>query len=157
MNRSFEYKGQLNKKMINHNNPTWKGDMAGKIALHGWTRRRIPKPQLCQSCNQKPAYDLANKSGLYKRDLSDWIWLCRKCHMESDGRMGNLKRNPKLSLEEKKKRKKDYYLNIKLDPVKLQAKKEASRRYYQKRSKQCFMRYHPDHETKEEKREKWHH
>lgn len=31
--------------------------------------------------------DLANKSGKYLRDLSDWWYLCRKCHMTIDGRI----------------------------------------------------------------------
>lgn len=26
----------------------------------------------------------ANKSGLYKKDLDDWIYLCPKCHYEYD-------------------------------------------------------------------------
>jgi hypothetical protein len=70
------------------NNPMWKGDNVDKGgSLHEWVGNRIPKPQFCENCKQRPPYDLANKSGLYKRDLSDWEWLCRKCHMESDGRL----------------------------------------------------------------------
>lgn len=39
---------------------------------------------------EKPTYDLANITGNYTRDFSNWKYLCRKCHMKSDGRM-NLK------------------------------------------------------------------
>jgi hypothetical protein len=98
-----EYKSNLNPKMANENNPRWVGDkIKCRVALHNWVRRRIPKPELCQRCQQKPSFDLANKTGIYSRDLNNWEWLCRKCHMNSDGRMNNLKRNPKLSPEEKK-------------------------------------------------------
>lgn len=82
-------------------NPMWKGENVGYLALHDWIKRRFPKPELCQKCQKNEPYDLANK-GIYSRDLNNWEWLCRKCHMESDGRMNNLKRNPKLSPEEKK-------------------------------------------------------
>jgi hypothetical protein len=69
------------------NNPAWKGDKVGLTALHNWVRRRLLKPKLCQECGKKPPYDLANKSGKYLRDLSDWEYLCRSCHMIKDGRL----------------------------------------------------------------------
>ena len=72
-------------------NPEWKGDNVGYIAIHDWVRRRLLKPKLCPKCDVRPAYDLANISGNYIRNLNDWQWLCRHCHMESDGRMHNLK------------------------------------------------------------------
>jgi len=50
-------------------------------------KRKLTKPKLCQDCKKKPPYDLANISQEYKRDLSDWEWLCRKCHMKKDGRL----------------------------------------------------------------------
>jgi hypothetical protein len=55
-------------------------------SLHAFMRRRLPKPELCVICNIRKAKDLANISGGYKRELSDWEWLCRKCHMIKDGR-----------------------------------------------------------------------
>lgn len=62
-----------------------------KDALHVYMRRRIPKPEFCEICHEKPPYDLANVSQKYKRKKSDWVWLCRSCHMDSDGRKHNLK------------------------------------------------------------------
>ena len=41
----------------------------------------------CQ--NHSKVYDLANK-GIYNRNFDNWEWLCRKCHMLSDGRLENL-------------------------------------------------------------------
>lgn len=72
-------------------NPLWKGDRVGYGSLHEWVKRRIPKPIFCSECRKLPPKDLANKSGEYKRDLSDWEWLCRKCHMKKDGRLSNLR------------------------------------------------------------------
>jgi hypothetical protein len=74
---------------ISENNGMWKGNEVGYSQLHVWIRTRIPKPELCPRCNQRPPHDLANK-GVYNRDLNNWEWLCRKCHMNSDGRMKNL-------------------------------------------------------------------
>jgi len=78
----------------------WKGDAVGYCALHEWVKNRLKKPELCEKCNKRKAYDLANKSGQYKRDLSDWEWLCRRCHMEIDGRLKkNLFRNKKIRVK----------------------------------------------------------
>lgn len=72
-------------------NINWKGDKAGRIAQHRWIRDRKPKPALCVRCNERKPFDLANISGTYKRDVDDYEWLCRKCHMVDDNRM--IKRN----------------------------------------------------------------
>ena len=40
----------------------------------------------CENCKQNFPYDLANK-GIYNRDLRNWKWLCRRCHMLEDGRL----------------------------------------------------------------------
>lgn len=67
-------------------NPAWAGDKVSYGALHSWVRRNKPRPDLCEFCFHPPR-DLANKSGEYKRDLDDWEWLCRTCHMATDGRL----------------------------------------------------------------------
>ena len=77
--------GHLSEKNVN-----WKGDKVGYIALHEWVTRRFKKTKLCQNCKERSPFDLANKSGKYKRDIRDWKWLCRRCHMLEDGRMKNL-------------------------------------------------------------------
>ena len=78
-------------KIRGEKNHSWKGDKVGRIALHEWIRNRKPKPIFCEKCNLKYALDLANISQKYKRELSDWNWLCRRCHMVEDGRIKNLK------------------------------------------------------------------
>lgn len=92
LKHSDESKERLRKSKLEENNPMWKGDNVGFYALHEWIKSRLPKTKLCQICNFKPPYDLANVSGKYLRDLTDWQWLCRKCHMESDKRIDGLKK-----------------------------------------------------------------
>ena len=72
--------------------PFWKGNDVGYARLHAWAINKINKPGSCPSCNRKVRLDLANISQEYKRDVTDWEWLCRRCHMLKDGRMDNLKR-----------------------------------------------------------------
>lgn len=83
--------GWLNKNM--ELNPQWKGDNVGNGALHSWIKRHKPKPELCENCKKVPPYDLANISGKYLRDTKDYKWMCRKCHMEEDGRLNNFKKS----------------------------------------------------------------
>ncbi len=72
-------------------NGQWKGKKVGYHSLHEWIKNHKPKPEFCEECKKVKPYDLANISGEYKRDLNDYEWLCRKCHMKKDGRMQNLK------------------------------------------------------------------
>jgi len=76
-------------------NPNWKGNWVGYNGLHGWVRRNKPKPEFCECCEERQPYDLANISGKYKRDVNDYEWLCRRCHMTKDERMKNLKERGK--------------------------------------------------------------
>lgn len=76
-------------KQLGERNHGWKGDDVGYKALHTWLRRRLPKPSKCGRCDAPPL-DLANVSGEYKRDIADWEWLCRRCHMKTDGRLAQL-------------------------------------------------------------------
>lgn len=66
--------------------PNWKGDKVGKPALHNWVEKNLGKPKKCEKCGTEKAkiYDWSNISQKYKRDLSDWQRLCRKCHTEYD-------------------------------------------------------------------------
>lgn len=77
----------LKGKMSNQAHPCWKGDKVGYNALHTWIRKNKSKPKLCEECKVKPPKDVANISGLYKRDINDFEWICRKCHFNGDGRL----------------------------------------------------------------------
>lgn len=63
----------------------------GYSHLHWCMRQKIPMPQFCERCSEKPPQDLANKSQLYKPETDDWEYLCRKCHMDGDGRNDKLR------------------------------------------------------------------
>lgn len=69
-------------------NPAWKGEKAGYTPKHIWIKKNKPKPALCEYCKVKPPYDLANLTHTYKRDINDYKWLCRGCHMKYDYKMG---------------------------------------------------------------------
>lgn len=81
-----KYKG-LNQA---ESNGMWKGDQVGYGAIHDWARYHIEKPSKCSRCGKSGWIDLANISQKYLRDLTDWEWLCRKCHMLSDNRLNKL-------------------------------------------------------------------
>ena len=72
-------------------NINWKGSNVSYISLHQWVRTNKPIPLCCEKCGKKKSLDAANISGEYKRDLRDWCYLCRSCHMKDDGRINNLK------------------------------------------------------------------
>jgi len=79
-------KGIIGTYLENEKNSQWRGDEVGYYALHDWVRRRFHKNMLCEICgaDDKKVYHLANKSGEYKRDLSDWMRLCVSCHKKYD-------------------------------------------------------------------------
>jgi hypothetical protein len=80
---------------LSFRNPNWKGDAVGYIGIHNWVERNKPKPSMCEICGSKKRLDAANISQQYKRDINDWEWICRKCHMNKDGRIKNLKQYSK--------------------------------------------------------------
>jgi hypothetical protein len=81
---------RIRQAKLGERNPMWKGDNVGMTSLHEWVKNRKPKPLKCECCGENKPVDLANISQEYKRDLDDWEWLCRKCHMTKDSRMNNL-------------------------------------------------------------------
>lgn len=64
----------------------WKGDDVGYGGLHAWVRRELGTPKHCANCQTSTSkkYEWANLSHSYKRELSDWIRLCTKCHINYD-------------------------------------------------------------------------
>ena len=66
--------------------PSWKGNQVKYSALHSWVRKILGTPRYCSNCQSKveKKYEWANISKAYKRELSDWIRLCTKCHIGYD-------------------------------------------------------------------------
>ena len=85
-----ETKRKISKAQLGPKNSYWRGDKVKYIALHNWIRRNKPKPKFCEECGKVPPYDVANISNNYKRDINDYEWLCRRCHLIKDGRLKNL-------------------------------------------------------------------
>jgi len=71
----------------------WKGDNAGYGAIHGWIKRVLGRPNKCEKCglesDNKNMIQWANKDHKYKRDISDWMRLCAKCHTHYDIKFNN--------------------------------------------------------------------
>ena len=88
--KTENHKIKLSLSKMNEKNPMWK-ITPGLDAVHEWIRSRKPKPKLCVKCRKNPPMDLANISQKYHRDIKDFDWLCRKCHMKSDGRYKKIK------------------------------------------------------------------
>ena len=69
------------------NNNAWVGDRVKYPALHRYLRTHYPPPDRCQKCFKVGSVDLANKDGIYKRDIKHFEYICRKCHVHSDKRI----------------------------------------------------------------------
>ena len=100
--------GVSNVATVGKLNIHWKEVGVSKSALHVWVRRHKVKPELCVHCNIKKPYDLANISGEYKRDINDFLWLCRGCHMKYDFERGvrKMTEEQRLKLSKAKRGKK---------------------------------------------------
>ena len=74
-------------------NVQWKGDDVGYSGLHSWISFHYGKPLKCSYClksgGKTTGYHWANISGLYLRDIKDFIRLCASCHKNMD--KGNIK------------------------------------------------------------------
>lgn len=68
----------------------WKGDNAGKTAMHDWVKKWKGKPDLCEMCGTITAkrYEWANVDHSYRRILEDYIRMCTSCHRKYDKQRG---------------------------------------------------------------------
>lgn len=64
----------------------WKGDKAGKSAIHKWIENKVGKPKKCDFCKTIKAnkFEWANKDHKYSRNLNNWFRLCTSCHRKYD-------------------------------------------------------------------------
>ena len=65
-------------------NPQWKGDNASYSAIHLHLRKHFPPPNACPECGFIGQLDLACVNGIYNRDIRNYKYLCRLCHMKLD-------------------------------------------------------------------------
>ena len=56
------------------------------LGIHRWVKKNKVKPVGCEKCSKKNCYlELSNTNHTYKKRLSDWKWVCKKCHAKRDG------------------------------------------------------------------------
>lgn len=78
---------------LGEKNGRWTGNKVKTRQLHQWVEEHKIKTGFCEDCHKNESevgiLDLANISGEYKRDVNDFKWQCRGCHIKSDGRVEN--------------------------------------------------------------------
>ena len=84
--RTHFERGDPNISGENHRN--WKGDDVGYSGVHVWVKKQLGKAFWCTFCFSMVNVEWANISHEYKRDLCDWLQLCRKCHIKFDRESG---------------------------------------------------------------------
>ena len=52
--------------------------------LHQYIRKIKPKQSYCTICNQKKRLELASINHTYTKNIEDYLWLCRSCHILFD-------------------------------------------------------------------------
>lgn len=73
-------------------------------SLHDWVSRHKGKAIKCEHCgNINGRIEWANLSHEYKRDLNDWLSLCKKCHVKYDMANGWGMATKKFNLQKRKK------------------------------------------------------
>jgi len=85
---SSEHKKKISKALMGNNNSNWMGNNVNYPGIHAWVRRHKGKPQVCEKCGSVIHLEWANKDHSYKRNLDDYIPLCRSCHMKYDIQRG---------------------------------------------------------------------
>ena len=80
--------GKLLNSPFGKNHWNWRGDAVGYSGLHIRIKKSFPKPQNCNLCGKEAKLELANISQKYKLEISDWMWICRSCHMKQEFKLG---------------------------------------------------------------------
>jgi hypothetical protein len=83
-NRHISPKTEIKKGMTGEKCPSWKGDKVTYKGLHRWLEMHFNKPKKCQKCGKQTKLDWANITRIYKRDIKNYMALCRKCHIRFD-------------------------------------------------------------------------
>ncbi len=86
VNKAWFIKGQTHLNVVRGEaHSFWKGDNCGYDALHDWVYKKLGRPTECELCHTSEGrIEWANKSHEYKRELDDWLMLCRFCHRKHD-------------------------------------------------------------------------
>lgn len=65
---------------------SYRGEDAGYHAKHHWVAKKLGTPSYCEICKttKRQRYEWSNKSGKYRKNVSDWQRLCVRCHRNFD-------------------------------------------------------------------------
>jgi hypothetical protein len=103
---------------VGSSNVNWAGDNAKYGTVHDYITYHFGQPQICEHCDIKNLgsrkHQWANISGKYKRDRSDWLRLCAKCHFKYDGRNKHLEKYQKMPIRKKCRANKTGFKNVRL-------------------------------------------
>lgn len=89
---------KLKGKRTGEENNKWRYDKVDYRCLHKWVNAKLGKARVCVSCGkigEGREIQWANKDHSYKRNLTDWISLCIKCHGQYDKEKGLRKHKTK--------------------------------------------------------------
>lgn len=81
---SIHYLESRKGKYMAEKAPAWKGDNASYNAIHAWINKQLFKPKECSYCGSDKKLEWASIGHKAKRDLDDYIPLCKKCHNNYD-------------------------------------------------------------------------
>ncbi len=76
--------GKRRPEISGRNHYKWTGDSISYDGVHHWVKKYIKDPKKCEFCGGNKNLNWANKSGKYLRSESDWLRLCRLCHINYD-------------------------------------------------------------------------
>ena len=81
-NKRCDYLSKLLVGKVDEASRGWKGDNISYDGIHQWVARKLGRPKVCTRCKSTTArrYEWANISRYYRRDLKDWVRLCKSCH-----------------------------------------------------------------------------
>lgn len=78
-------------KNSGENNHNYRDIMVSCSALHKWVSYHKGKPESCVDCGatkMEKFLEWSNQSGLYFRDLNDFVGRCQTCHKAHDTELG---------------------------------------------------------------------
>jgi len=84
-NTKRDSRGKLTGSQTGPDNLNWKGDKATLFTAHGRCRRLYPDPIFCEVCGKK-AERHHKDDDPFNNERSNIQFLCRKHHVEVDGR-----------------------------------------------------------------------
>jgi len=82
------HKDRLKKPKLGGLSKYWFGSHSEYTSIHNWVNHKLGKPTKCKKCGRDGLsgrqIHWSNISKKYKKDITDWVRLCAKCHAGLD-------------------------------------------------------------------------